>query len=144
MGIRTAEQFDKYKTSAKSTDVYSDFNHTFLPHPNTGQISRKVDIDAITLAVRNLLLTNKYERLRNPEYGGNIRRFLFEVLEPRIEREIEEHIEETIRRFEPRINLEEVKVQAVEEDNALYVKILFYIITEKELQDIDLVFYRVR
>jgi len=144
MGVKTATSFEEYKTSAKSTDIYSDFNHTFLPHPNTGQITRKTNIDSVKLALRNLILTNKYERLRNPEFGGNINRFLFEPLEPRIEKEIAQEIEAMVERYEPRVQLTYVTVNAVEEDNAVYVNIEFRVVTSKDKQELDIVLYRVR
>lgn len=144
MGVKTATQNEEYKITSKSTDVYSDFNHTFLPHPNTGQISRKVNVDAVKLALRNLILTNKYERLRNPEFGGNINRYLFEPLEPKIEEEIKDHIELIVSQYEKRVQLIDVDVDAVEEDNAVYITIKFYIVTTKEPQELQLTLYKVR
>ncbi len=69
MGVKTALKDDEFKQLNKDRDIYSDFNHTFLPHPFTNQISRKTNVDAIKLSMRNLILTNKFERLRNPAFG---------------------------------------------------------------------------
>lgn len=141
---KVSRKNEEYQQTSRVTDVYSDFNHVFRPHPNTGQIGRKVNVDAVKLAIRNLVLTNKYERLRNPTFGGNIRRYLFEPIEPKVEEEIEQHIEFMIDNYEPRAKVIEVKATANEEDQTVYVKIAFYIIQNKDPQEVDLVLYRIR
>ena len=144
MGVRVAKQNEEYKQSGRTDDIYSDFNHAFRPHPNTGQISRKTNVDAVKLSLRNLILTNKYERLRNPRFGGNIRRYLFEQIEPRIESEIKQEIEYMVQNYEPRVELIETTVTASEEQQAVYVKLVFYTVSAKDPQEVDLVLYRVR
>lgn len=145
MGVKTARSNEEYKISAKNRDLFSDFNHSFLPHPNTGQISRKTNVDSVKMALRNLLLTNKYERLRDPEYGGNIRRWLFENLEPvNVTREIKRHIEEMIRNNEPRVRVIEITVTANEERAEINVNIEFAVTTAETNQNLDITLYRVR
>lgn len=145
MGVKTARSNEEYKISAKNRDLFSDFNHSFLPHPNTGQISRKTNVDSIRLALRNLILTNKYERLRNPTYGSNIGHWLFEQLaDPRQTREIEEHIEEVVKNFEPRVRILEVNAVADEEGNAVNVDIQFSISTSASPENLNITLYRVR
>ena len=145
MGVKTARSNEEYKISAKNRDLFSDFNHSFLPHPNTGQISRKTNVDSVKMALRNLLLTNKYERLRDPEFGGNIRRWLFENLEPvNVTREIKKHIEEMIRNNEPRVRVIEITVTANEERAEINVNIEFAVTTAETNQNLDITLYRVR
>ena len=144
MGVRTATKNDEYRITGKSDDFYSDFNHTFLPHPNTGQISRKVNVDAVKLALRNLILTNKYERLRNPEFGTNIRRFLFETYDGFIEEELKSEITRAVETFEPRVKLIEVDVQTQPDDNSIFINIEFAIVSSQNTDNLELVLYRVR
>ncbi len=77
MGVKTAKGYEEYQNSAKNRDLFSDFNQSFLPHPNTGQIIRKTNVDAVKMSLRNLVLTNKYERLRNPSFDGKIQNMKF-------------------------------------------------------------------
>jgi len=144
MGVKTAAENDEFRQTAAVRDVYSDFNHTFLPHPYTGQIVRRVNVDSVKLAIRNLILTNKYERLRNPRFGCNITRYLFEPLEPRVEREIEDTIKYTIEAFEPRAQVQEIKATAAEDTNSVNVFIKFNVLTSKDIQDLNITLYRVR
>lgn len=144
MGIKTALKNDEYKVTGKPTDTYSDFNHTFLPHPNTGQISRKTNVDAVKLSLRNLILTNKYERLRNPAFGTNIRRFLFETYDGFIEDELRSEITRAVETFEPRVRLIEIDVQTQPDDNSIYINIEFAVISSQNTSNLELVLYRVR
>jgi len=145
MGVKTAKKNDEYKLSDKRRDFYSDFNHTFLAHPHTQQISRKTNADAVKMALRNLILTNKYEKLRNPDFGGNIRRHLFEPFDDqRIPQEIERHIKELVKNYEPRVRLNSVEVTSNEEYNEMNVHIVFSIITSQTDETLDITLYRVR
>jgi len=145
MGVKTALKDDEFKQLNKDRDIYSDFNHTFLPHPFTNQISRKTNVDSVKMALRNLILTNKYERLRNPDFGGNLRRYLFEPFDDdRIPEEIKQAIEELVELYEPRVRLLEVDVQSNEDLNAMNVRIQFSIITSQTDESLDITLYRVR
>jgi phage baseplate assembly protein W len=144
MGARIVKDNEEYKQSGASYEVYSDFTHTFLPHPNTGQITRRTNIDAVKMAIRNLVLTNKYERLRNPQFGGNIRRYLFERFIETTAPEIEFDIKQLIERYEPRAKVISVTATPQEDLNAMIVTIQFYIAMVESEQEMDLTLYRVR
>jgi len=144
MGIKTAKKNQEYALVSRSRDIYSDFNHIFLPHPNTKQIARKTNVDAVKLAIRNIVLTNKYERLRNPDFGGNIRRYLFEAMTRDTEVEIQNDIKDLIETYEPRARIFEVIAKASPDQNSIDVKIVFGVINSSQQQEVDLTLYRVR
>lgn len=144
MGIKTASKNDEFRLSGKQTDIYSDFNHTFLSHPNTGQISRKTNVDAVKLAIRNLILTNKYERLRNPDFGTNVRNFLFEPFTKTTESQIKDEIKDAIANYEKRARLLDIKVESNPEDYSIFISIEFSVIMSKTVENLELVLYRVR
>ena len=48
---------------------FKDINITFKKHPVTGDIVVSKDASAIKQAIVNLLLTNRGERLFQPDYG---------------------------------------------------------------------------
>ena len=41
---------------------YSDLDLDFIAHPTTGDVVKKTGVDAIKRSVRNLILTNFYDR----------------------------------------------------------------------------------
>lgn len=144
MGARTTKENERYRQIAGESELYSDITNSFLPHPNTGQVTRRKNEDSVKQSLRNLILTNKYERLRNPTYGGNIRRYLFEDVNDITAGEIEDSIKYLIETYEPRVRLIEVKVQPFPDDNAMNVFIRFGIYAYTEDTTLDLQLYRVR
>ena len=144
MGARKATKYEEYQQSGAGTEVFSDFDNMFLPHPYTGQITRRTNVDSVKMALRNLILTNKYERLRNPDFGGNIRNYLFENINTSTAIDIENHIKYLIRNYEKRVNLIRVKVTPDEENNSIDINIIFATNLSQENQEIDLTLYRVR
>ena len=144
MGIRIAKENDEYRQSGALADKYSDLNKSFLPNPNTGQITRKVNVESVKQALRNLLLTNKYERLRNPEFGTRLNRFLFEQFDSHIEEEIKEEIYNAIETHEPRVRVIDCAVDSQTDNNAIVINIEFAIITSNQPANLELTLYRVR
>ncbi len=63
-------------------------------------------------SIRILLLTAQGERLRRPDYGAGLERFLFEPNNPGTWRAIEETIRRQLARWEPRVNVESITVIA--------------------------------
>lgn len=144
MSARRATKFDEFKQGGAESDIYSDFDSAFLPHPFSGQIARRTDVDSVKMALRNLILTNKYERLRNPEFGGNIRRYLFETFTETTGPEIEEEIRSLIRNYEPRVQIVELIVTPLEDQNAMSVRLVFKTNMIQDNQNLDITLYRVR
>lgn len=62
--------------------------------------------------LRILLLTEPRERMRLPGYGGGLTRYLFEPNTPGTRQRIRETIEDNIKRWEPRVQLDSVTVDA--------------------------------
>jgi len=123
---------------------FSDLNITFAKHPVTGQLSVLKNNDALKRAVRNLILTNKYERMYKPLVGGNIRAKLFENMDQFTAFTIRKEIEQAIRNYEPRAELIEVRVDAREEENGVNVTIVYRPKNQANPISFDLFVERVR
>jgi phage baseplate assembly protein W len=82
---------------------FKDLDLNFTIHPVKKDINTHKNEYAITNAVKNLILTNHYERPFQPEIGSNIRRLLFENVDSITGAQIEREITETIDNFEPRV-----------------------------------------
>ena len=68
-------------------------------------------------SLRLILLTGQGERLRRPNFGAGLERFLFEPNTPATWRAIEESIRRNLERWEPRLKVETITVGA-DPDNA--------------------------
>ena len=110
-----------------NTLSFKDINITFKKHPVTDDLVVSKDASAIKQAVVNLLLTNKGERLMNPEYGSNIRSYLFEPLDYGTAAQITGNIRYTIDRWEPRISVLNLSATPNFDDNGFDVEMTYEI-----------------
>ena len=67
-------------------------------------------------AIRIILLTEERERLRLPEFGGGLGRFLFEPNTVTTRRLIEDRITKALAAWEPRIRLEAIDIEPDPDD----------------------------
>ena len=111
-----------------TTLSYRDINITFKKHPVTNDVVVSKDASAIKQAIVNLLLTNKGERLMNPEYGSDIRRYLFEPLDYGTSALVKQNIVTTIGRFEPRISVQEIVSRPDFENNGFEITMTYSIV----------------
>jgi phage baseplate assembly protein W len=107
--------------------LYSDIDLTFTRQPGKGDIALSYDDNAVIRSVRNLLLTDFYERPFQPEIGSNINGLLFENISSITASAIEEDIKNTLTNFEPRVTISELVVDALPDKNAFFVRVTFFI-----------------
>jgi len=100
---------------------------TFKNHPVTGDLVVSKDGSAIKQAIVNLLLTNKGEKLYNPEYGSDIRDYLFEPLDYATAAQIKQNIMFTLGKWEPRIEVDVLDVKANWDENGFDVELVYTI-----------------
>lgn len=66
--------------------------------------------DALTSNLLLLLLTEKGERYYEPDYGVNIRKYIFEPNDNKTQSDIEQEIRETVKRFIPELSISGVEI----------------------------------
>tara|TARA_B100002019_G_scaffold283492_1_gene289958 strand:+ start:1136 stop:1531 length:396 start_codon:yes stop_codon:yes gene_type:complete len=123
---------------------FSDLNLTFNPHPVTGKLSVLENNEAVKRSIRNIVLTNHYERPYQPTFGGNIRTQLFEQLDGLTTSEIKNDIEIAINNFEPRAELFDIDVTPGSNENGVDVTIVFRVINQAEPVTVKFFLERVR
>jgi phage baseplate assembly protein W len=110
---------------------YKDFDLSFRRHPSTGKLLVKKNDDAVKQAVKNLVLTNRYERPFHPEFGGDVRARLFDNFNSISSSIFQEQISTAIGNYEPRVKLEKidnqeaVSIREYPDENGLAVTIRF-------------------
>jgi uncharacterized protein len=77
-------------------------------------------------AIRIILLTEQRERLRLPEFGGGLSRFLFEPNTVTTRRLIEDRITKALAEWEPRIRIETIDVEPDPDDPQACVATIQY------------------
>lgn len=109
---------------------FSDLSITMTAHPVTGNIAVKKNAEAVVGALKNVILTNRFERPYNPLFGADIRNRLFENFDLVEQVNIEEDIKAAINNFEPRVRVSEVTAISAADSNAVQINITFYIVNE--------------
>lgn len=120
------------------TNRYSDIDLDFVDHPATGDIVKKVNVEAVKRSVRNLVNLNHYDKPFHPEIGSNVRSLLFENVSPLTAIAIKTSIIETIENFEPRVDLIEVAVKASVDETGYEVAVQFNVLNIQQPYSIDL------
>ena len=106
---------------------FKDINITFKKHPVTNDLVVSRDASAIKQSIVNLLLTNKGERVMQPDYGSDIRSFLFEPLDFGTAQQIQDNIGYTIGLFEPRVSIASIECLPNFDDNGFEVEMTYSI-----------------
>lgn len=123
---------------------YSDLDLDFIAHPTTGDVVRKFGEDAIKRSLRNLVLTNFYEKPFRPGIGSNVTKLLFENATPVVSNMISDAIREMARNYEPRVDIRQVSVKFDDADNGYNVSIVFVILNRNEPVNINLFLEKIR
>lgn len=131
--------------SDRNLRQYSDLDLFFGKKPSDNDINKVTDVLAVKRSVRNLVLTNHYEKPFHPEIGSGVRSMLFELMTPLTAVMLTRKIEDVINNFEPRAKLISVKAIPDLDRNAYEVAISFYIVnTPTELVDLTVLLERLR
>ena len=127
-----------------STRTFRDLDLNFTIHPIRKDINTHKNEYAIINSVKNLVLTNHYERPFQPEIGSNIRRLLFENVDAITAAQIEREITETVENFEPRVRVSKVTAAADPDNNGYKVTLEFFVINNANPITINFFLERIR
>ena len=147
MAIYQTGKIDSQRTNAasRSSRIYSDLDLNFALTPGKKDVNKKKDIEAVKQSVRNLILTNHYERPFHPEIGSSVRSLLFENINPITTNILKRAIGEVITNFEPRARLQSVRALPDLDKNAYEIQVSFYVVnTPTELVDMSIMLERIR
>jgi hypothetical protein len=115
--------------SNTSTTVYSDFNVNFDINPITGDLLKVTGASSVIQALMNLVQINYYEKPFHPEIGSNVRKLLFENIDPIVSNALAKEIEVLVQNFEPRVNILSVVVTPDYDNNGYNVQLTVEILS---------------
>ena len=135
--------------SSKTTYLYKDISLYFTRNPVTGDVTEVTDVQDIKRSVRNLVLTNRFDRPFHPEIASRIRESLFENFTPVTINIIRNAITEILTIYEPRVYVTAVEVADPQysymDQNTMPIKILFTLNNAPEtLEEVNVVLERIR
>lgn len=133
-----------YTAKTKKITLYTDFKKDLQISPVSQDLTVWKDEDSVKESIRNLILTDRGERLMQPNIGGNLNAMLFENITPATLILIKNNVENTVNLYEPRAELIDVKVTSQIDDNTVRVNILFYITNVQQPITLDVFLERTR
>jgi phage baseplate assembly protein W len=114
------------------------------PHPITGKLTVKKNAEAVVGAIKNLILTNRFERPYDPLFGSDVRNKLFENFDNIEQVNIERDIQTAIENYEPRVRISDVTVIARPNSNKVDVGLKFFIVNDARPVEVGLEIERTR
>jgi len=145
MAAKDAYTDGTFQGEDRAAQLYSDIDLFFGPKIGSKDVSKVTNITAVKRSVRNLILTNFYEKPFHPEIGSGVRDILFEPMTPITAYILTMKIEEVIDNFEPRAKLVGVRATPNLDNNAYNVTIEFYVVNAPtELVNMEVLLERLR
>ena len=126
---------------------FKDVSISLGMNPVTEDVLVTTDEAAVKRALYNIIMTRKGERVFKPDPGSNIANLLFEPLDAATASLIKEEIEYVIIKYEPRVRLLRIDVDANYERNGFEVAIAFEIVgieTDVAVREVDFFLERTR
>ena len=126
------------------TKLYKDLDLAFTLNSVTGDVAKKIDVNAVSQSLKILILTNFYERRFAPEKGANLRGMLFENM-TRLQAEVmSKVIRNLIEAYEPRVVIESIAVIPDYDKNLYQVSIYYYVRGFTQPQEFNVNLQRLR
>ena len=122
---------------------YTDIDLNITPHPSSGDLVLQQDKEAVKRSVRNIMLTNNYERPFKPSFGANLRGLLYELADDMTKFEIRKQIIEALEMLEPRVTIDEIYLQSTR-NNEMHVNLHYGVVGVREPQTLEVILQRVR
>ena len=135
---------DKNTPLLNQDQIYSDFLTDLNPHPVSKDIVKFINERAVSRSVRNLLSTNRGERLYQPDIGSDLSSLLFEPMTDGMATTISNLIYGTLNQYEPRAKILRLAVVPNYDRNLYDVTISFMIINSQEPFTLNIALDRVR
>tara|TARA_R100000234_G_C4875666_1_gene125191 strand:+ start:53 stop:454 length:402 start_codon:yes stop_codon:yes gene_type:complete len=107
---------------------FKDISMSFETNPLNDDLIALKNTTAIARSIRNIVFTRPGEKFFEPNFGSKITESLFENIDEVSALAIRDEIDFSIREFEPRVNLERVKVTPNFENNEMNATIVYRIV----------------
>jgi|TARA_B100000427_G_scaffold306974_1_gene294113 phage baseplate assembly protein W len=126
----------------KVSRSFQDLANSFAKNPVTKDLVVLKNQNAIKQAMKNLVLTSPGEKLFQSEVGSKVYQLLFEPLDAFTVDTLQDEITNTLRNFEPRVEVISVEITALDDYHELRVDVEYRIVGQPLVQTIDFILQR--
>jgi len=96
--------------------------------------------DAIKYNLLNYFLTNKTERYLNPNFGGNLRAFIFQQITNGNTEGLKSDIQSQLKTYFPNVNVDSLNIDFITDENQISVALTYNIINTGISDNINITF----
>lgn len=107
---------------------FKDISMTFQTNPLNNDLIGIKNETAIARSIRNIVFTQPGEKFFNPFFGSQVKNSLFENFDDLTSTTIKDEIENSIRNYEPRVELINVSAVPDYDNNNFNVTIIYRVI----------------
>ena len=123
---------------------WSDLDLSLKIHPIRKDIIPLRDDAALKNAVKNLLVSNFYERPFQDDLGANLRGLLYEPADVITEIELRDNIYDVLSKYEPRISVTRIGITDLSDVNSYNVTVYFNIKEYDSADTVEIILRRLR
>lgn len=118
---------DFFTPLKRKLSIYSDLHKDLEKNPVSNDLALKLDEEAVKESMKNLILTNKGERLFQPNLGSDVVKSLFDNMTPATLKVLETNVRTTLKNYEPRATILDVELIPYYDENRIKINITFYV-----------------
>lgn len=107
--------------------TYRDVDYNFVLDARGYDFNNFDDINAIRNGLVNIFSWRRGERIILPEFGNTLNRFLYEPMTSEVLNDIQRECSDMITRWEPRVSIIDVNLEAFPDDHEVLVEIQYSI-----------------
>jgi phage baseplate assembly protein W len=134
---------DKFLKNTKKL-TYGDFKTNFNVHPGSKDLVLMSEVDSIKYSIINIIKTSRFSRPFQPTLGCYINDMIFEQMDNITLSLARQTIKDAIAVHEPRAQLRNVIISPSEDENGIYVSIVFNALNSNTPITLDIVLDRIR
>ena len=130
-------QLKNFETPVTKTEArYRDIDLNFKRHPSTGDVSVRVDSNAVAQSLRTIILTNPGDLDEEPDFGVGVWGVLGENMTPAGVLTLKEKIIEQCSLYEPRAEISDVVISHDIENYTIRIRVMYFVSNIDQMQDV--------
>lgn len=106
---------------------FSDIDLSFMPHPLTGNVVPKTNVESIRQAIKVLFLLNPFDVPFNQSLFTDMKRYLFDNINHLTASNLVKRIEWAVKTYEKRVKFISAQVVPFDSDDGIEVSITYQI-----------------
>lgn len=124
--------------------IFSDLDLSFIPNPHTGDLTPKVNQEAIKRAVKHAFQLNAFDIPFNQTVKSSLKHYLFEQNNQLTRSALEGDLKWLMTKIEPRIEVQEIKIDAPKNTAGFDITVTYKIKSMNQIDSFQFIVEKIR